>query len=260
MPLYRPTELKEFLSSIGRGANASLSQNFLIDGNVIKKMGDIIEPYKSVLEIGPGPGVLTEELLSRGISVTAVEKDRELAEALLRFSTLGTLNVETGDILEVQLSPQSVVVGNIPYGISREICHWLIDQRVNASAAILMVQTEFAHKLVALPKMEGFGALSLQMQYVFDMKIAMQVASTCFWPKPKVSSSIIVCTQSRPKLNKEQEAWFLKSVPLAFSHRRKKLKAALGIEGENPILQKHVDQVSLEDWVTLAKTLNNILI
>ncbi len=254
MPIYRPSELKEFLASIGRGANASLSQNFLIDGNVLKKMGELIEPYKNVVEIGPGPGVLTEELLNRGVHVTAVEKDAAFADALQRFSS--PLTVVKGDILDYKLPSQSVVVGNIPYGISREICHWLIEQRTKVLAAVMMVQAEFAEKLMAKPKEEGFGALSLAMQYVFDIKRVIEVSSSCFWPKPKVSSSVIVCSKREPRLNDAQEAWLFNSIAVAFSHRRKKLGTALGIEESDPILSKHVDQVSLEEWIGISKLIS----
>ncbi len=107
MALYKPSTLRAFLEEIDATPKKSLSQNFLIDGNIIRKIVTLagVEPGDFVLEIGPGPGVLTEELLARGAHVLAVEKDRKFAKALTRLQTEDhRLTVIEGDILEQDLS------------------------------------------------------------------------------------------------------------------------------------------------------------
>ena len=225
MPLYRPSELQAFLK--GRGAKRSLSQNFLVDGNIVKKIVDTVPEGQEVLEIGPGPGVVTEELIARGFTVTAVEKDHDLGQALKRFP----VEVHEGDICGYQLSKPVHVVGNLPYGISKEICHWLISQRAFITQATLMVQREFAEKL------QGKNALSIMMQYVFDLKIVAHVSPNCFWPRPKVTSSILVCTKRPPQITDEER--FFAEVQSAFQHRRKKLK------GDT----RHVDELGVNEWI-----------
>ena len=120
MPLYRPSELSAFLASIGAAPKRTLSQNFLIDGNILSKMVFEVPKGSSILEIGPGPGVLTEALLNLGHTVVAVEKDRGFAKALHRLDGgEGRLTVIEADILDcvwTHIAPSgSVVVSNLPY-------------------------------------------------------------------------------------------------------------------------------------------------
>src|SRR5262249_3490889 len=104
MSIYRPTELRQFLESLGIAPKKGLTQNFLIDGNILRKIGSYVEPEDLVVEIGPGPGSLTEVLLSRGAKVIAIEKDPILAKALERLQTdANSLTVFCADFLEFPL-------------------------------------------------------------------------------------------------------------------------------------------------------------
>ncbi len=261
MPLYRLSELKVFLQSVGRGANASLSQNFLIDGNIVRKIAELVPKDESVLEIGSGPGVLTEELLSRGCSIYAVEMDDVFAEQLSRLQTVEdqkALKVFQGDICKVILKnifkEKIYIAGNIPYGISKEICLWLLSERALVQKAVLMVQKEFAQKLVAEPGTAGFGALSILMQYCFDINLKFHVAPSCFWPSPKASSTVIELVRKHSQLSAEQEDLLIHLVPKAYEHRRKKISKALHNEKitvPSPFSELHVDELGVEQWISL---------
>ena len=130
MPLYRPSELRALLNELGTHPKKSHSQNFLIDGNIIRKIADFAEVKEGdqILEIGPGPGALTEELLRRKARVLAVEKDPVLAKKLADLT--GELTVVTGDVLDCSLEElvgnwkkegAIKVVANLPYHITTPI-------------------------------------------------------------------------------------------------------------------------------------------
>ncbi len=134
MPIYKPTELRLFLSELGIFPRKGLSQNFLIDGNIIRKIIQAahVEKDDIVLEIGPGPGSLTQALLEAGAIVIAVEKDRLLSEALDRLQTpTGQLHVFNDDIMEfpilevlskhLQENQKAKVIANLPYHLTTPI-------------------------------------------------------------------------------------------------------------------------------------------
>ena len=136
MPLYRPSELRQFLATLGVSPRKSLSQNFLIDGNILRKITDLanVKAGDRVIEIGPGPGALTEHLLQLGCFVTAIEKDRLFAQSLLRLAPDNShLTVLSDDVMKVDfssvangLSPLLLlykikVTANIPYHLTTPI-------------------------------------------------------------------------------------------------------------------------------------------
>src|SRR6185295_5359624 len=166
MPLYRPSELRTFLDSLGVRAKKSLSQNFLVDGNIVKKIIQLaqVTSIDTILEIGPGPGVLTEELVQHAKRVIAVEMDRAFAEALHRLSGV---EVVSCDILKFDMSclpEKTKVVANIPYHITTPIIEQMVASR-RIQSATLMVQKELAERIAAKPATREFSSLSLFVQY-----------------------------------------------------------------------------------------------
>jgi len=157
MSLFRPSELLEFLRSIGARPKKSLSQNFLVDGNIVQKIvrASIGSSRPLIVEIGPGAGVLTEAFLEKGLRVVAVEKDEKLARALSRLdSTTEQLEVFSQDIRSCSLpdligaSEDVVVVSSLPYHITRSILEWFILFRDFFSRSVIVVQDEVAQKLL----------------------------------------------------------------------------------------------------------------
>ena len=265
MAIYKPSELRAFLDSLGARAKKSLSQNFLIDGNIVKKIVQLadLQPGDTVLEIGPGPGVLTEALLHRAKRVIAVEMDRLFADALQRLSGV---EITCGDILKFDMAslPEGTkVVANIPYHITTPIIEQMVSSR-RIHSATLMVQKELAERIVAKPATREFSSLALFVQYHAKAKLGFLVPASCFYPKPKVESAVIRLDFSGPKKFPEitDDKAFEESFRKAFQQRRKTLTASLKplypsesvLDALNAIKKPSTtrpEELLLEEWVAL---------
>lgn len=198
MTLYKPSALRAFLEEIGASPKKSLSQNFLIDGNIIRKIATLadVQPGDFVLEIGPGPGVLTEELLAQGAHVLAVEKDRKFANALHRLQTEDhRLTVVEGDILEQDLSkrlkPRTKLVANLPYQITTPILTAFLPMKKFFESITVMVQKEVAARFTALPSTRDYSSITVFVQFYSDPEYGFTVEPTCFYPPPRVKSAVV---------------------------------------------------------------------
>ncbi len=223
------SELIPFLNSLGTKPKKGLSQNFLIDSNITKKIIETAEIQKGdiVLEIGPGPGALTALLLEKGAIVHAIEKDAVFAKALFRLQTEDCrLHVYCADALEFPIHqiPFQKVVANLPYHITTP----LLEKCFSGPfiSLTLMVQKEVATRLFAKSGSKEFGALTLFASYYATLKSKFVVSSSCFYPKPSVDSAVIhlVSRQGPPSNPPEQ---FFPLVRRAFQQRRKKLSTSL---------------------------------
>ena len=215
----------------------SLGQHFLRDPLVIER---ILSRAKfrsdsTVLEIGPGMGALTFPLASCVRRVIAVEKDGTLANKLtadLRREGVGNVTVVHEDVLKVDLARLSEgkieVVGNIPYNISSPLIEKLIRNREFVSRAILTLQHELAARLTASPGNKQYGALTVLIQYHAHLSPVLEIPREAFYPKPKVSSTVVQFEFSRPHPRRvDREPFFRKVVRAAFAHRRKTLLNSL---------------------------------
>jgi len=187
------SELRALLESQGFAPRKSFSQNFLVDRNIIQKIVDCaaIEPGDSVLEIGPGAGALTYELLKRGAKVFAIEIDRGLAKLLQENSPEG-LTVICDDALNVDLSPimdhgPIKVVANLPYHITSALLAKLLPLKQVVSLTV-MVQKEVADRMSTLPGSKEYGRLSLMCTFYAELKSQFKVGKHAFHPKPNVDS------------------------------------------------------------------------
>ncbi|MEM4359122.1 MAG: 16S rRNA (adenine(1518)-N(6)/adenine(1519)-N(6))-dimethyltransferase RsmA [Candidatus Bilamarchaeaceae archaeon] len=202
-----------------------LGQHLLSDKNILKKEAEIAGVRgRVVLEIGAGDGRLTEQLLEAGATkIYAVEKDRQFAE-MLREKFRGdrrAVIIET-DFVGMQVpNDVTVVIGNIPYYISSDIIFRLKDEKIER--AVLMVQKEFAEKMVAKPGSSNYGRLSVTSQIFFDVEIVLRVPAHLFIPKPKVDSALIVLKPRGVKLMKQEEDLIRK----LFQHKNKKIRNIL---------------------------------
>ncbi len=172
----------------------SLGQNFLTDKNILELEAKLLDSkHKIVLEIGAGDGRLTEILSKQNPKrIYAVEKDSRFAGLLQdKFCCVGEqVIVLEGDFLKMELPTFDVAVGNIPYYISSAIIFRLAVLPIEM--AVLVVQKEFAQKMVAKPGEKNYGRLSVTAQVAFDIRLERIIPSHLFKPRPKVDSALIV--------------------------------------------------------------------
>lgn len=244
-------KLRSFLDEVGAKPLKSLSQNFLIDGNIVRKIADSVDPKPEeiILEIGSGPGALTEELLKRGAKVIAIEKDRLFAKALERLQVENRLTIYEADVLDFDfsaLTPKAPfkVAANLPYHITTPILEKLCDHQPLFSSAHLMMQKEVADRMLASPGTKEISPLTLFLQIYAKASLALKVSKNCFYPTPKIDSSIIRLDFHPPTVEFPQELmdWIRK----AYCQRRKMLRSSLGIDST-----QRPEDLSLQQWVSL---------
>lgn len=239
MPLYKPSELNDFLDSIGAKPNKKLSQNFLIDGNIIRNIVKAakIAPGNQVLEIGPGPGSLTELLLENGAFVVAVETDRTLSAALNRLNTSDhRLKVVTADALKVPLhdlyslfpDPKKKIqlISNLPYHITTPLLNRFVSENSHIENIIVMVQEEMGRRMSAKPGTSEYGSLTVFLEFFAHVSYLFKVGRTCFYPAPKVDSAVIKITPQTTNETIEKEKFFIMT-RTAFQQRRKAIRNSL---------------------------------
>jgi 16S rRNA (adenine1518-N6/adenine1519-N6)-dimethyltransferase len=215
-------------------ANKRLGQNFLIDPNIVRKIIAMAEltPQSTVLEIGPGRGILTDALSRESGHVVAVEIDPVL-HRLLKERQADWPNVELvcedALVYPVENLPTgTVVVANLPYYISTPLLFRLLDCRSRFPRMVLMLQNEVADRLVAKPGSSEYGVLSVMAQYAADITKAFKVSAQCFRPRPEVGSAVVLIrSKAQAPLRPEEEPAFAGLVKASFAHRRKMLVNSL---------------------------------
>jgi len=256
-------------------------QNFLIDQAVLKKIVEAAELGKDdiVLEVGPGLGILTEELVKKAKKVISVELDQKFFEFLkTKFSGVNNLELINGDILELgirnyELGIRYKIVANLPYNITSRFLKKFLTAEHKPAAMTLLVQKEVAQRICARPGQ--MSLLSVSVQLYGQPEIVAIVGRDNFWPKPEVDSAIlkISAIKNQPALAEflagitEETFWQL--VRIGFSSRRKQLQNNLtsglkipSVEVKN-LLKKanfnpqiRAQNLSVRDWITLARKLN----
>ena len=295
MNLTSPSQVKAWCIENGFHPNKVLGQNFLIDGNALRAIVDAgldgletkderqdarvssLPPH--VLEIGPGLGVLTEEMLKRGCRVTAIEKDPVLAARLEGESKSRAegeqwwknLSVLTGDALDwvgninVQQCPPvstsvhqcssmfDAMISNLPYQAGTRILLELVKARELKSMTVL-VQTEVAERLAAKEGSKTRGLAGVWAQLDYDVRIVRKVAASCFWPRPEIGSSVVRLDRHdrNLSLSGEERRLFHRLTKQAFEHRRKQLGSIF-----KDMIQStaRAEELSNEDWINLVKEL-----
>lgn len=225
-------------SSAPPAAIKRLGQNFLIDPNIVRKIVALaaLTPTDTVLEIGPGRGILTEALCRATGHVTAIEVDSRLyAYLAARQPQCSNLTLILGDAMTYpieHLPIGTIVVANLPYYVSTPLLFRLLDQRDRFPRMVLMLQNEVVDRLVAKPGSSDYGVLSVMAQYAAEITKAFRVSAQCFRPRPEVGSAVVLLkTKHQRALNQEEEPKFATLVKAAFAHRRKKLFNSLKDEG-----------------------------
>jgi len=230
------SDLLRFLEDKGARPQKKWSQNFLIDGNITRKILRMakLEPHDLVVEIGPGPGALTRALLSEGHPVIAIEKDPIFAEALrdLKNATIFEEDILTFPIAEqltkrLPAGTKAKVISNLPYHITSPILKRLLPLENLLSSLTLMVQKEVGERLTAKPGSANYSHLTLFANFFSTPSYCFTVPPTCFYPRPKVDSAIIHLAVKKTPLPLEQQPAFFRMTRTAFEQRRKMLRSSL---------------------------------
>lgn len=278
--LYSPKYVKEILAKYGFEFSKSLGQNFLIDGNIVRKIVEKanIGPEDYVLEIGPGIGTLTEELALKAKKVVAIELDKDLLpildETLSQYENVeiihgDVLKVDLKKIIEEKLDNKRVkLVANLPYYVTTPIITKLLESDLNLDSIIVMVQKEVAERIGAKAGGKEYGSLSVFVSFFSQAEIIINVPKTVFMPQPKVDSAVIKLDIKKelPDIDRDK---FFKVVKAAFSKRRKTLLNALSSYGFNidketikETLEKlnikpeiRAENLSVEDFIKISKSL-----
>lgn len=257
-------ELKSFLGRLGVRPKKGLSQNFLIDQNITDKIVREADVRSSdlILEIGPGPGALTEKLIEAGAEVVAVELDTVYARELKRFAvTVHEMSILDFDF--AKLPRQGKVVSNLPYHLTAPILTRLMPHRELFSTVTVMVQEEVARRLTAKPNTSAYGSLTVFLNFYAEARYAFLVPPQCFYPEPNVDSAVVTFTLKEPPQVEEEP--FFAMVRAAFAYRRKMLKKNLkpmyGDKVESAMeacginLKARAQELSLETFIALFEAL-----
>lgn len=238
-------------------ARKKLGQHFLTDRNMIARIvrTAAVEEGDHVLEIGPGRGALTAQLLEAGASVLAIEVDPALAAFLERSFSGARFELLRADALKVSYTALAVergcrfkAVANLPYNISGPLLARFLAEREAFTLMVLMFQKEVAERIAARPGTKDYGSLSVLSQVYTDVRVEFDLAPHLFFPRPKVTSSVVsLRVLDSPRVPVCDEAFFKSVVRAAFSTRRKMLPNALktiGFEKEeaySALLEARVD-------------------
>lgn len=215
----------------------SLGQNFLIDDNVVNDIviGAEIGKDDTVIEIGPGIGTLTKELLQKAKKVYCIELDSELIPILNEeLKDYDNLTIINGDALRYDFSKilnennNVKVVANLPYYITTPIVTKLLKERYKFSSITIMIQKEVAARMISEPNCKEYGALSILIQYYCKGTKIRNVAPECFMPRPKVESTVIKLeVLENPSVTVTDEKMYFRIVRDSFNMRRKTIWNAL---------------------------------
>jgi 16S rRNA (adenine1518-N6/adenine1519-N6)-dimethyltransferase len=253
-------------------------QHFLHDHGVIDKIMAAAElaPQQAVVEIGPGLGVLTDELLEAVEQVEVMEIDRDLIERLEQRND-PRLTVHAGDVLKLDwreylTRAPYVLVANLPYNISSQIVFKLLEHRDLFSRMVLMFQREVGERLLAEPGSKAYGILSVLCQLWYDMRNVTIVKPGAFNPPPKVDSIVLkFIMRDSPRVDPIDEKLFLQVVKGAFTQRRKTLRNSLqaagfsaadidvALERAEILPGRRGETLSLEDFSRLTAAFKEVL-
>ena len=224
-------------------ANKSLGQNFLINQNVVDQIVESSQITKQdlVIEIGPGLGTLTKELLEKAGKVICIELDKKMIKILNdRFALYTNFECLHEDVLKVKINKiikeekekngikNAKVVANLPYYITTPIIMKLLEDRLDLESITVMIQKEVADRLIAIPGEKNTGAITYSVYYYATSEGVIEVPNDSFIPKPEVTSKVIkLILRKDPPVEVKSRGVMFKIIKSAFMQRRKTLLNAL---------------------------------
>ncbi len=282
--LYSPKVIKSILKEFDFNFSKGLGQNFLIDGNVVRTIRESAKVTKDdyVLEIGPGFGTLTEELLMHAKKVVAVEIDKRLLDVLNytledfdNFVLINedVLKVDFDKLVEEEFEGHSFkILANLPYYITTPIITKLIEMKLPVESMTFMVQKEVAERLVAKPGNKQYGSITVFIDYYSHAQIVCKAPKSVFIPQPKIDSAVVRLDLKdlRDQENQVDEKVLFKLVHAGFQQRRKNIlnsmtsDPSLGLDKKRlaAILDdlgishnKRAEDLSLQDYINIANKL-----
>ena len=235
MDFISPAQIKRIASRYGFVFKKGLGQNFLSSQSVLEKIADAAEiENEGVIEIGPGFGVLTNELAKRAEKVLALEIDDRLIPILRdTLSEYDNVKVINNDVLKTDIAEliknefgdkRVSVAANLPYFITTPIITSLIENRLPLKNLVVMIQKEVADRITAQPGTKDYGAISVLCQFYTKPELVCNVGAELFVPPPKVDSAVVkMAFRDEPAVEVKDEKMFFRIVKAAFSQRRKTL-------------------------------------
>jgi len=214
----------------GKRADTRQDQHFLVDDRVLDRIPSYAEEMdlSHVLEIGGGPGALTDRLLAVADRVTVVERDPDFAAHLREEFAAAVaddrLTVVEGDALDVALPDFTASVSNLPYGASSEIAFRLLPE---GKPMVLMFQQEFAERMTADPATDDYGRLSVTAGHYADAELVETVPRGAFDPQPRVTSALVRTTPRSPDYSVPTDDFFMDFLKAVFTQRRKTMRNAV---------------------------------
>jgi len=274
--LFKPTYLQQLCKECGMRPSKKYGQNYLVSDNPIKRMIDAADVKKTdtVVEIGPGFGVLTFALLERGCRVVAFEIERKLEgywsevinDKLINdnFEIIWGNALNNLSLITPHLSSYKVVA-NLPYQITSNVLRTLLELENKPESITVMVQKEVADRIIAKPG--DMSILTVSVQYYGEPKIITKVARGCFWPSPKVDSAVLhIKIKARKQESKKFDKRFFEIVKAGFANKRKQLwrNLAVGLKIEDQKIKDllirivgsekiRAEELSVEDWMKIAE-------
>ena len=282
LPISDPIRTNELLHHSHLQAKKSLGQNFLTDPAVINGIVTTAEinPGDQVIEVGPGIGALTEQILAAGAKLLAYEIDGKLLEVLANeLPEDANVKILHQDVLQTNLAKDFEgyfdiekpvkVVANLPYYITTPIIFYFLESDIKLESFTVMMQKEVADRIEAQPGTKDFGPLSIAVQLEMNSHVALDVPPTAFNPAPKVDSAVVSIVRKDTPIEIENKELFNKIVKMSFAQRRKtiynNLKHLVGkelqsldelhnlLENAGIAENKRAEQLSIADYLTLTK-------
>lgn len=276
-------ETKTIMKKYGIKANKDLGQNFLINNDVVENIINSSEISKEdlIIEIGPGLGTLTKELIKRAGKVVCIELDKKMIKILKdRFITSSNLEILNEDVLQVDLNElikkhkghdnikKAKIVANLPYYITTPIIMKLLEDKLDIESITVMIQKEVADRLIDIPGGKYTGAITYTIFYYCESEKIMEVPSDSFIPEPDVTSEVIkMKLRNKPEVEIENPKVMFMIIKSAFMQRRKTLLNALTNtqvfaskqEGLKILKKLNLDEnvraenLSIQDYANIAK-------
>lgn len=251
----------------------SLGQNFLQDKNVINKITnkDNFSDNSLIIEIGPGSGALTKELVKTNNRVICFEIDKRLEEYLNKIE--GNIKIIYEDFLKVDLNSilkdekynDIYIVSNLPYYITTPIIEKIIEDKIPVKSMYLMMQKEVALRMKAKPNSKEYSSLSIYLQYNFDISTLINVSRNCFIPKPNVDSIVLKFNKREYPVKANDERKFYELIRDAFKYKRKNLKNNLSgydldkvlevLKTFNKDLTFRAEQLTIDEFIKLSNSI-----
>jgi 16S rRNA (adenine1518-N6/adenine1519-N6)-dimethyltransferase len=245
MSLYNIKTVTTLLSVKKIKPNKTLGQNFLVDKNIVDRIVNSInfKAKPSIIEIGPGLGVLTKEIENKTNDITVVEIDKLMVE-ILKTQIKDSTKIVNQDILKFDLaksgSKLKTIVGNLPYYITTEIIEKVYEKSTFVDEFILMIQQDVATKILNLKQGKDLSFVSIISNYAFEVDLVIDVSKNCFYPVPNVDSTVLKMTSK--KLAADDLMGFKNFIIKLMKQRRKtvlnNLKEMYSLEHANKILNE----------------------